>query len=229
MTNLQFCNHTGANPFSQGTKIYSMQDILAIFGQLSYLGIFLLLFLVNMAPILMPPTWLILASFYVLDDTLSPINLALVGATGATAGRSVLLYTSTFFRKFMSEERRSSLDKIQSYLHSKKLGFFAASFLFAATPLPSNILFISYGLMKAKTIQIYAGFWAGRAVSYFVMISISKIVLTPFVELFTERIWGIMLVDGIGVAMLVSFACINWNLFISERKLQFVKPKFWRL
>ena len=206
-----------------------MQDVFAVFGNLSYLGIFFLLFLINTAPILMPPTWLVLASFYALDDTLSPINLALVGATGATAGRFVLLYASTFFRNFMSVERKSSLDKIATYLHSKRLGFFAASFLFAATPLPSNILFISYGLMRARTAQIYAGFWAGRAISYFVMISISKIVLTPFVQMFTERIWGIVLVDAITVVMLVFFACINWNLLISDKKLRFVKPKLWNL
>lgn len=206
-----------------------MAEIFTVFAQFSYVGIFLLLFLVNTAPILMPPTWLILASFYVLDETYSPITLALVGATGATAGRFLLLYTSAFFRKFMSEERKSSLDKINTYLRSKKLGFFAASFLFAATPLPSNFLFISYGLMRAKTAQIYVGFWAGRAISYYIMISISKIVLTPFADLFAERVWGIVLVDGISILMLVFFASINWNLLISEKKLQLVKPKLWKL
>ncbi|MBM3904900.1 MAG: hypothetical protein FJ357_07175 [Thaumarchaeota archaeon] len=206
-----------------------MQDILTVFEQFSYVGIFLLLVIVNIAPVLMPPTWLILASFYVLDETYSPVVLALVGATGATAGRVLLLHGSSYFRRFMGEERRSSLDKINTYLKSKRLGFFAASFLFAATPLPSNFLFISYGLMKARTVQIYIGFWAGRTISYYVMISISKIVLTPFVQLFTERIWGILLADGIGVAMLVFFASINWSLLISERKLKFVKPKFWKL
>lgn len=189
----------------------------------------MLLVLVNVAPILMPPTWLILASFYLLDNSYSPVSLALIGATGATAGRALLLYGSVYFRRFMSDERKSSLDKIGNYLKSKRLGFFAASFLFAATPLPSNFLFISYGLMKAKTVQIYAGFWLGRAISYYVMISISKIVLTPFVQMFTQRIWGIVLVDAITVAMLVFFACIDWNLLISDKKLKFVKPKFWKL
>jgi hypothetical protein len=34
-------------------------DVFAVFAGLSYFGIFLLLFLVNVAPVLMPPTWLI--------------------------------------------------------------------------------------------------------------------------------------------------------------------------
>lgn len=206
-----------------------MAEIISVFAQMSYVGIFLFLILVNLSPILMPPTWLILASFYVLDESLSPAGLALVGATGAVIGRFALLNTSGLFRKFMNEERRSSLDKIGDYLKSKRLGFFTASFLFGATPLPSNMLFITYGLMKAKSLQLYAGFWLGRALSYFVMISISKLVLTPFTTLFEERMWGIILVDGISVAMIVFFACINWNELLTQKKLRFVKPKIWRV
>ncbi|HSA97525.1 MAG TPA: hypothetical protein VLF17_00400 [Candidatus Nitrosotenuis sp.] len=129
----------------------------------------------------------------------------------------------------MSEERKSSFDGIASYLKSKRLGYFAASFLFAATPLPSNMLFISYGLMKAKSAQIYLGFWLGRAISYYVMISISKAIMTPFAKLFEDRLLGIVFVDVLGIVMLVFFACINWNMLITQRKVHFVKPKFWKL
>lgn len=206
-----------------------MLDAFSIFDQLSYFGIFLLLVLVNTAPILVPPTWLILASFHALDESLSPASLAVIGATGATAGRFILLYTSGFFRKFISEERKSSFDGIENYLKSKKLGYFAASFLFAATPLPSNMLFIGYGLMRARSAQIYIGFWLGRAISYYVMISVSKVVLTPFTKLFEDRLLGIVFVDALSVAMLVFFACVNWNVLITKRKVHFVKPKFWKL
>ena len=206
-----------------------MLDAFSIFDQLSYFGIFLLLVLVNTAPILVPPTWLILASFHALDESLSPASLAVIGATGATAGRFILLYTSGFFRKFISEERKSSFDGIENYLKSKKLGYFAFSFLFAATPLPSNMLFIGYGLMRARSAQIYIGFWLGRAISYYVMISVSKVVLTPFTKLFEDRLLGIVFVDALSVAMLVFFACVNWNVLITKRKVHFVKPKFWKL
>lgn len=204
-------------------------DIFSIFNQFSYFGIFLFLVLLNIAPILMPPTWLILASFHMLDETLDPIFLALVGATGATVGRTSLLFASRFFRRFMSEERKSSLDGIANYLKSKKLGYFLTSFLFALTPLPSNMLFIGYGLMKAKNIQIYLGFWLGRAISYYVMISISKVVLAPFAKLFEDRLLGIIFVDVMTIALLVFFACINWNMLLTQKKIQFVKPKFWRM
>lgn len=177
----------------------------------------------------MPPTWLILVSFYALDETLNLVLLAVAGATGATAGRFVLLCTSGFFRKFMSEERKSSFAGIANYLKSKKFGYFIISFLFAATPLPSNMLFIGYGLMRVKSVQIYLGFWLGRAISYYVMISISKVVLIPLTKLFEDRLLGIVFVDVVSVIMLVFFACVNWNMLITQRKVQFVKPKFWKL
>ncbi|MEM3100104.1 MAG: hypothetical protein QXT99_01950 [Candidatus Nitrosotenuis sp.] len=206
-----------------------MSDIFSVFYQLWYFGIFLLMFILNTAPILMPPTWIVLVSFHALDPTLDPLILALVGASGATLGRFVLLHASGYFRRFLSNERKSNLEKIGAYLQSKKMGYFAASFVFAATPLPDNMLFITYGLMKAKSIQIYCGYWAGRVAAYYVMLSASQAVLTPFLQIFEERYLGVLFIDIMSIVALVFFASINWNLLISEKKIKFVKPKFWKI
>jgi hypothetical protein len=135
----------------------------------------------------------------------------------------------SYFSKFLSSERKSSLDKIQNYLQSKKLGYFGTSFVFAATPLPDNILFITYGLMRAKSIQIYCGYWLGRFLAYYVMLSVSDVVLTPFLQIFEERYIGVLVVDVASICMMILFASVNWNLLISEKKIHFVKPRFWKL
>lgn len=67
-----------------------MMDIFEIFAELSYFGVFLVLIAVNSPPILMPPTWIILSSFYALDPSLNLVVLSIVGATGATIGRFIL-------------------------------------------------------------------------------------------------------------------------------------------
>ena len=203
-------------------------DIFEIFGEFSYFGIFLILIGINASPILMPPSWIVLTSFYLLDPTLNIVLLAIVGATGATIGRFFLKRISGLFRKFVGEEQKSNLDIIGSYLNKKKYGYLIASFLFGATPLPSNILFITYGLMRAKSVGIYAGFWIGRTISYVVMIYFGNTVLTPFLEIFEDRLTGILLIDGIGIALIILFACVNWTVLLTQRKIKFVKPKIWR-
>lgn len=206
-----------------------MADIFEIFGELSYFGIFLVLIGVNASPILMPPSWIVLTSFYLLDPSLNVVALAMIGATGATIGRFILKKISGLFRKFVSEEQKSNLDIIGDYLNKKKYGYVIASFLFGATPLPSNFLFISYGLMRAKSIGIYIGFWFGRTISYIVMIYFGNAALKPFLEIFEDRLTGILLIDAIGIGVLIFFASINWTLLITQRKLKFVRPKVWRL
>ena len=205
-----------------------MFDIFEIFGKLSYFGIFLVLIAINASPILMPPSWIVLTSFYLIDPSLNVIFLAMVGATGATIGRFVLKKISGLFRKFVSDEQKSNLDTIGDYLNRKKYGYVVASFLFGATPLPSNMLFITYGLMRAKSIGIYVGFWFGRTLSYIVMIYFGNVVLTPFLEMFEDRLTGILLIDGVGIGLIVLFASINWTVLITERKIKLVKPKIWR-
>ncbi len=123
-----------------------MSDIFDMIGEYSYLGIFFLLIAVNAAPLLMPPTWIILASFIAIDPLLDPLILALIGATGATIGRFFLKHVSGAFRRFVGKEQKSNLDAIGKFLSLRKFGYTLTSFLFAATPLPRNMLFVTYGL-----------------------------------------------------------------------------------
>ena len=205
-----------------------MVDIFDNIVEYSYFGIFLLLIGINAAPILMPPTWIVLSSFFALDSSLDPLLLALVGATGATIGRLILKNLSSFFRRFVGKEQKSNLDSIGNFLNRKKFGYVLTSFLFAATPLPSNMLFVAYGMMRAKSIGLYFGFWVGRLLSYYIMITISSVVLTPFLELFEDKIIGILVADIVGIGVVVIFTCINWQTLLLERKLQFVRPKLWK-
>ena len=205
-----------------------MSNLFESIAEYSYAGIFILLIGVNAAPLLMPPTWIILSSFFVLDQSFDPLVLALVGATGATIGRFLLKIVSGYFRKVVGSQQKTNLNSIGDFLNRKRFGYIISSFLFAATPLPSNMLFIAYGLMQAKSFGLYIGFWFGRVISYYVMITISKIVLTPFIELFEDRYIGILVADALGIAVVIFFTCIDWNLLLVSRKFKLVKPKLWR-
>lgn len=206
-----------------------MADIFDIFTEYSYAGIFAILVALNAVPLLMPPTWIVLASFYIVDPTYDVLLLSLVGSSGATLGRFILQRYSRLFRRFAGPQRRAGMDTINKTLSKRRYGYGVASFLFAATPLPSNMLFVAYGLMGAKNIGMYVGFWCGRVVSYYVMISVSRVVLVPFLQLFQDRYVGILVADAAGVGVVILFACIDWDLLLTDKKLRLIRPRVWRL
>jgi len=204
-----------------------MADIFEIFDGFSYLGPLIVLFLVNISPILMPPNWLILSSFYALDDSMNIAVLAIVGATASTAGRFVLKQLVSKFKNH-SNNNTSNLTVIGDYLNKKKYGYVISSFVFAVTPLPDNILFVAYGLIKAKSIGMYVGFWFGKLLAFYVMLTISPAILIPFTRLFEDRLVGILLADGLGIMAIIIFAAIDWNILLNKKKLRLVKPRLWR-
>ena len=114
---------------------------------------------------------------------------------------------------------------MKNYLEKTRYGYLVGTLLFALTPLPSNMLFISYGLMNAKSISIIAGFWIGRFVVYLLMISLSKYFVDYFNEILNSDIQSILIIDIIGIIMTLFMLLIDWNILFSERKLVFIKPR----
>ena len=207
-----------------------MEDLLydyliSLFSQYTYPFVFLMIFVLSIIPILTPPTWIIVVSAYSLNDQLNSLLLSAIGATAAVIGRMILLQVSTIGRKAINDQRKSSLEKLRKYLEKTRYGYLFGTLLFALTPLPSNMLFISYGLMNAKSLGIIAGFWIGRFIAYLLMISLSKYFVDYFKEILHSNIQSIFIIDIIGIIMTLFMLLIDWNILFSERKLVFIKPK----
>jgi membrane protein YqaA with SNARE-associated domain len=199
--------------------------LISLFSQYTYPFVFLMIFVLSIIPILTPPTWIIVVSAYSLNDQLNPLLLSAIGATAAVIGRMILLQVSTIGRKAINDQRKSSLEKLRKYLEKTRYGYLFGTLLFALTPLPSNMLFISYGLMNAKSLGIIAGFWIGRFIAYQLMISLSKYFVDYFKEILNSDIQSIFIIDIIGIIMTLFMLLIDWNILFSERKLVFIKPK----
>jgi membrane protein YqaA with SNARE-associated domain len=199
--------------------------LISLFSQYTYPFVFLMIFVLSIIPILTPPTWIIVVSAYSLNDQLNSLLLSAIGATAAVIGRMILLQVSTIGRKAINDQRKSSLEKLRKYLEKTRYGYLFGTLLFALTPLPSNMLFISYGLMNAKSLGIIAGFWIGRFIAYLLMISLSKYFVDYFKEILNSDIQSIFIIDIIGIIMTLFMLLIDWNILFSERKLVFIKPK----
>ena len=87
------------------------------------------------------------------------------------------------------------------------------------------MLFISYGLMKAKSIGIVVGFWLGRFVAYIIMINLSQYFFNSFKEYINSDILSLIFIDILGILMTLLMLLIDWNILLSNHKLVFIRPK----
>lgn len=199
--------------------------LITLFSGYTYPFVFFFIFVLSIIPILTPPTWIVVVSAYSLNDQLNLYLLSGIGATAAVIGRLILLQLSTIGRKAINDHRKSSLEKLRKYLEKTKYGYLIGTLLFALTPLPSNMLFISYGLMNAKSIGIVVGFWIGRFVAYIIMLNLSKYFVDYFKKILNSDIQSLLIIDILGIIMTLFILLIDWNILFSERKLVFIKPK----
>ena len=196
-----------------------------LFSGYTYPFVFFIIFVISVIPILTPPTWIVIVSAYSLNDQLNPILLSMIGASAAIAGRLILLQLSTVGRKAINDHRKNSLDRFKKYLEKKRYGYLIGTLLFALLPLPSNMLFISYGLMKAKSIGIVVGFWLGRFLAYVIMINLSQYFFNSFKDILNADTLSLIFIDIIGILMTLFILLIDWNTLLSDHKLVFIRPK----
>jgi membrane protein YqaA with SNARE-associated domain len=196
-----------------------------LFSGYTYPFVFFIIFVISVIPILTPPTWIVIVSAYSLNDQLNPILLSMIGASAAIAGRLILLQLSTVGRKAINDHRKNSLDRFRKYLEKKRYGYLIGTLLFALLPLPSSMLFISYGLMKAKSIGIVVGFWLGRFLAYFIMINLSQYFFNSFKDILNADTLSLIFIDIIGILMTLFILLIDWNTLLADHKLVFIRPK----
>lgn len=199
--------------------------LISLFSEYTYPFVFIIIFILSIIPILTPPTWIVVVSAYSLNDQLNPILLPVVGATAAITGRLILLQLSTIGRRAINDHRKSSLEKLRKYLEKTRYGYLIGTLIFALLPLPSNMLFISYGLINAKSISIVVGFWIGRFLAYIVMIYVSQYFFNSFTEILDSDIQNLLVFNIAGIVMTVFMLLIDWNILFSTHKLVFIKPK----
>ncbi len=130
--------------------------------------LFLLIFGLNVIPAFAPPTWMALAFVGFRFPGTSPLLLALVGAVAATSGRLVLARLSHWlvWGKLLSGAHLQNVNVIRDRLEKRRVLTSGAVLLFAFGPLPSNFLFIAYGLTGLPMLRVALPFLVGRIASY---------------------------------------------------------------
>ena len=195
----------------------------------TYAGVFFLIFAMNIVPVLMPPTWIVLSTLYFLfPQQFSLIPLVVLGAFASTLGRVILCRIGTLSRRIMSDERKRSMETAGKALKSTKYGGFVMTFIYALSPLPSNAYFLTMGTMKCHFFSIFLGFWLGRLVSYSITTAAANTVFTSLASVFTSQILAVALLDSLALGSMIVFLFIDWEKLLHERRLAFVRPQLFQ-
>jgi hypothetical protein len=191
--------------------------------------LFILVFILNVIPAFAPPTWMTL-SFVGFSTPDMPVSvLALTGATAATLGRVVLakLSRAILRGRFLSEPTRENIAAIKVSLEKRRVLTFGMFLAYAFSPLPSNYLFIAYGLTTLRLAFIVVPFFIGRVASYSFWVTTASIVGQRMEMDSTESASYVGLYFILSQLLLVPaiyiFTRIDWRAALEERRLRWFK------
>ncbi len=190
-----------------------------------YLSLAILIFLINILPAFMPPTWIVLAIAKINDPSLDPITLTFVGALSSTSGRFVLSYYSGFFRRFFTKNLKEHADQLKTMMERKNIELFFGTLIYSLSPFPSNMIFIADGLTKINSKPIFAGFFLGRLISYFVLVSISHNIFHVLMDYTQNRELIINILDILGIVAAFSMLLVDWKKLVPQAKSNKGKQK----
>jgi hypothetical protein len=199
----------------------------------SILLLFIIVFLLNLVPAFAPPTWMVF-SYLGFRGTATNVGLlAIVGASAATLGRITLakLAHVVVRQKFLSDDTKQNIDSIRDGLKGRRKLTFSVFLFYAFSPLPSNYLFIAYGLTTMELKLIALPFFLGRSISYAFWgfsssalahrISMEPKGAIPYLSLYFIASQCLLLY------LVYLFTRVDWRALFTEKKLRFLarKPK----
>lgn len=172
----------------------------------------------NIIPLLMPPTWTVLA-FFVYKYDLQLLPTVLIGASCATLGRIILAAISDkYFRKILPANSQANYLNIGQYLNQHQKVTIPLVITYAFLPIPSNDVFIASGLAKVKVKLLASSFFVGRLISYTFWVGLTYKFGDGLVEIFSKHYskgWPIA-IEGAGLIILYLIGKIAWKKILKK-------------
>lgn len=192
--------------------------------------VFVAIYLLNLVPAFAPPTWMVFSVIGFHNLTSHVTWLALMGAAAATCGRITLAKLSRIVirQRLLSQESKDNIDAIRQGLQGREKLTFGLFLFYALSPLPSNFLFIAYGLTSMRLSLVAIPFLLGRSVSYALWGITSSAVGHAISSEYEDSLpyFGIYFVVSqiIFIGLVYLFAKIDWRALIAERRLRLLRP-----
>lgn len=186
-------------------------------------ALFIVVFVLNVLPAFAPPTWTTMSFIGLAIPNIDALLLASVAAVAATCGRIALAKLSrTLVRqKLLTDQSRRNIDAIRIGIENQRAITIGTFLCYSLSPLPSNYLFIAYGLTSLPIAFLSIPFFLGRFVSYtfwtrtastigdwldwdwfesapyfLAYFLLSQLLLVPVIYAFTRLDWRALFVEG---------------------------------
>jgi membrane protein DedA with SNARE-associated domain len=188
--------------------------------------LFVVVLLLNLVPAFAPPTWMAMSWVGFNVSGGNPFVFAVVAASAATIGRLVLArFSRSLMRgRLMRESDRENIAVVEEWLKKRKKLTVGAFFLYALGPLPSNFLFIAYGLSGLPLRVIGAAFFAGRTISYSVWAYLGRFasaIIDPESEFEGGYLSGYFVISQLALLGFVYLLMkLDWKMLTEQRKLR---------
>ena len=191
---------------------------------LAFAVLIALIFVLNLIPVFAPPTWMALAFVGFQFPETDPWVLALIGAGAATSGRLTLALFShrVVGKKMLNEAQLATVEVIKQRLAKRTKLTFGIFLSYAFSPLPSNFLFIAYGLTGLPLLKVALPFFLGRCVSYAFFIVSGQATGRSFqIDSLESAIYAsgyFIVTQLVVIAALYALTRIDWAVLIDQHR-----------
>jgi membrane protein YqaA with SNARE-associated domain len=194
--------------------------------------LFIVVFVLNVLPAFAPPTWTTMSFVGLAIPNIDVLLLASVAAVAATCGRIVLAKLSrTLVRqKLLTEQSRRNVDAIKIGIENQRAMTLGTFLGYSLSPLPSNYLFIAYGLTSLPIVFLSVPFLIGRFVSYAFWTrtasSIGDWLDWDWLESAPYFVAYFLISQLLLVPVIYAFTRLDWRMLFVERRIKWLdKPK----
>lgn len=190
------------------------------------LALFAIIFVLNSLPAFAPPTWMVLSAVGLSNPDANPWLTALVAATAATAGRLTLAKLAFIIvrQRWLSARTKENIDLVKDRLGTQRAMTFGVVLAYTISPLPSNSLFIAYGLTSLPLTPVAVAAFIGRFVTYSFWMVIAtevgdKVVLDQG-SIFAYFGGYFVLTQVFLLVLVVVFAKLDWRAWFTSKTLR---------
>ncbi len=193
------------------------------------LSLFAIIFVLNSLPAFAPPTWMVVSAIALSRPDANPWLTALIAATAATAGRLVLAKLAFILvrQRWLGSHTKENIDLVKDRLERHRAMTFGAVLAYTCSPLPSNSLFIAYGLTSLPLAPVAAASFLGRFLTYSVWVVVAMGVAQKVVfdagSIFAYLGGYFVATQTFMLALVVLFAKLDWKAWFASKTLQLMK------